>query len=293
MLVRHGFAVEFIPRTNDKTPDLKISDRLTGRHLVNVECKYREFTSFEDKYKDVYKFYEDCLTKILSNTNRSIRVMAAIVGTACEATFDRALKRVEQLARNDFRGQRIETDAEMSVSIQDHPLAPEFPYRETEEALADPAFARHVVRRNNEILMLSDGFIFNIESDNYKKLNNILSKSRSQLASDVPTIVYFGVKLAGAIAAQHNVMAQMTYRRILYDYITIMSAVLSHRLWGQGQNTRIGAVVLRGGPVFREVYEYGIPYYSSEYLSAAATPPEFGYGGPDPRELIKRILARH
>lgn len=211
-----------------------------------------------------------------------------IIGPTDENTFTKALERIDALVSRGFKGGRIETDLPMFVQIVESPSdIPNFTPAEYKEWAA----LRGCLVARSEQSVLGDGTcrfsnhrglgVHVLAGHTFDQVESSIKSLNGQLSSNKLGIAVIGVDIA-AQASPYDEGAL---------YLELLSHAMSHRTWGGGRNTRIGAIVLKLCPNARKVtlgpstYNLHVKLFTYIYKQWIRLPNK-----PSPRGLVNSLL---
>jgi hypothetical protein len=239
---KDGLHVEFVPTeslSGRRSPDLRVSAQ---GGAIEVECKLKG----PIKPSILTQSSRDALSGkfrlVLERLNVDIEGFGLIIGPDAEDTIAAAIGRIESLASGGFRGHSVETDLPMFVTIDDSPInIPDFTFPE----YISWAKSRSCTEVYSQPLPLGNGkFRFShhrgmgvvaLDGHTFDQVDDSIITASRQLSPGKLGIVVINVDLAGGPGV--NVSQEM--------YLRLLERALSHRTWGGGRNTRIGAIVLK------------------------------------------------
>jgi hypothetical protein len=286
---KYGLQVEFVPtecQSGKRSPDLRVHAQ--GR-AIEVECKLKEpITAIQMTPSTWGWLCQQCLC-LLEKLNLDIEINGLVIGPADEDTFTRAIARIESLALTGFRGGRVLADIPMFVAIADSPII--IPHYTTPEYEAWAASRGCAVSSCRHWPLGNGTYRFSnhkgmgigaLDGHTFNQVDRSIYSASGQFLPGKLGIAVINVSLAGV--SQLNIL-QNTYLEILAD-------ALSHRTWGGGRHTRIGAIVLKLSHITKERVAGRCTYNASVGIYLPVIQP--GLERPDsliPSNIIKCLLA--
>jgi hypothetical protein len=284
-----GLGVDFVPP--EPQPSLRSADlrvEFQGK-FIEVECKQKDpITLKQVSGSTIQWFYKQCRS-LLEKQSDDLEAHGYVIGPADETTLTYALQRIESLMSQGFRGVHVESDMPMYFRIIDSPS--EIPIF-TKPQYNTWAESRGCIVARSNLSPIGDGtyYVSNhrgmgicpLDGHTLDQVEASIKCASGQLSPKKLGIVVINIDFAGG--TQLNGQQEI--------YLHLLSDAISHRTWGGGLNTRIGAIVLKLCPCTKEVRAGNCIYNTGVTMFSLVCRP--GLTGPNkssPSGLINSLVA--